>query len=533
MAKRIKLTEAQIEMLQKLESATPRKVLRITEDQYNRLFNPITENEKLTGHPVAGDGGDEYNPQTEKENEDTYKAFNEGIVEGISEDVSTIVSIAEFVGEFKELIKHILTNPSQEGLSPFWLKLGVTWGDLISVMSSMGLIFVSGVAGQESIQLVKKSEFLKKLKIGGMKRLYNIFVNRRYDMRNGGKIIQQDETISLGNDIELTEVGGDGGYPAGAEHDGWAPWNREDGESEDEQPIEYRKAAKKPLKLVWFNLDADGLAIFSYKGKLIAHLGGWTDATEMEDYCDIHAIDGECTENYINDLVINKKVKIGNYNPEFYKTNKLTLIDDNVKQALLQNFGEAEGLADILNGGQGIPTPQAEGEIEETTSTGSVGGSYVTPKIWAKSPASMRFANKPMYKQGKIVEDEPAAPETDAAKRGRKPLNDSDKKMEMIIKTLYKTYPELKNSRTNLRFVIGDIFSKLALGINESSRPGQIEFDDCTQLNNNKEAQNGGCSVGAVDNVVTVKEDIFTEVAQRTGRSISEVKAIIEANFTK
>jgi hypothetical protein len=32
-----------------------------------------------------------------------------------------------------------------------------------------------------------------------------------------------------------------------------------------------------------------------------------------------------------------------------------------------------------------------------------------------------------------------------------------------------------------------------------------VEFDDCTKLNNNKKAQEGKCSVGAVDNVVKLK----------------------------
>jgi hypothetical protein len=33
-----------------------------------------------------------------------------------------------------------------------------------------------------------------------------------------------------------------------------------------------------------------------------------------------------------------------------------------------------------------------------------------------------------------------------------------------------------------------------------------VEFDDCVKLNNNKEAQNGGCSTGAVDNVVKLRK---------------------------
>ena len=33
-----------------------------------------------------------------------------------------------------------------------------------------------------------------------------------------------------------------------------------------------------------------------------------------------------------------------------------------------------------------------------------------------------------------------------------------------------------------------------------------VEFDDCTKLNNNKDAQNGGCSTGSIDNVVKLKK---------------------------
>jgi hypothetical protein len=67
-----------------------------------------------------------------------------------------------------------------------------------------------------------------------------------------------------------------------------------------------------------------------------------------------------------------------------------------------------------------------------------------------------------------------------------------------------------------------------------------VEFDDCTKLNNNKEAQNGGCSTGAVDNVVKqkktsssilTKESLIKEVARKTGRTIEDVEKII--NKTK
>ncbi len=64
-----------------------------------------------------------------------------------------------------------------------------------------------------------------------------------------------------------------------------------------------------------------------------------------------------------------------------------------------------------------------------------------------------------------------------------------------------------------------------------------VEFDDCTKLNNNKKAQNGGCSTGAVDNVVKTKgsknsvisdSSIYESIAKETGKTIEEVKSILD-----
>jgi hypothetical protein len=71
---------------------------------------------------------------------------------------------------------------------------------------------------------------------------------------------------------------------------------------------------------------------------------------------------------------------------------------------------------------------------------------------------------------------------------------------------------------------------------------GFVETNDCTKLNNNKVAQNGGCSQGAVDNVVSVKKSkgsvispslgenkIYEAIAKKTGKTIEEVKKIIDS----
>ena len=45
-----------------------------------------------------------------------------------------------------------------------------------------------------------------------------------------------------------------------------------------------------------------------------------------------------------------------------------------------------------------------------------------------------------------------------------------------------------------------------------------VEFDDCTKLNNNKEAQKGGCSTGAADGVVKLKKTASNVNAPSLGK---------------
>ena len=42
-----------------------------------------------------------------------------------------------------------------------------------------------------------------------------------------------------------------------------------------------------------------------------------------------------------------------------------------------------------------------------------------------------------------------------------------------------------------------------------------VEFDKCTKLNNNKKAQEGGCSVGAADKVVKTKRTKSSVISKK------------------
>jgi len=74
---------------------------------------------------------------------------------------------------------------------------------------------------------------------------------------------------------------------------------------------------------------------------------------------------------------------------------------------------------------------------------------------------------------------------------------------ESLVKKLTKRKIKLTEHQLNH---IKETFKKI-LGEKNGlaySGGGFVKIDDCTKLNNNKEAQNGGCSQGAVDGVVTL-----------------------------
>lgn len=115
------------------------------------------------------------------------------------------------------------------------------------------------------------------------------------------------------------------------------------------------------------------------------------------------------------------------------------------------------------------------GGVDETTSTGSVGGSFIAPMG------------------------------------------------SEVIKRNTNNTPVVKETMTSTPQTIGAYDANALLGINgdgsfksikkpkafdktQYAGGGFVDIDDCTKLNNNKTAQKGGCSTGAIDKVVKVKQ---------------------------
>ena len=82
-----------------------------------------------------------------------------------------------------------------------------------------------------------------------------------------------------------------------------------------------------------------------------------------------------------------------------------------------------------------------------------------------------------------------------------------------------------------------DINDPKTIQVNENFNPKAgnpngkfVKFDDCTKFNNNTEAQEGGCSQGAVDGVVITFESMCEKVAKECGKSKNKVKEILIKN---
>ena len=93
-----------------------RKV-KITQEQYSRLFKVnLTESDKS-------------------------KNLSEGDINGVEkQNIDEDIFTPEVHQAVSQLIHNIWLNPSQEGLDPFFRHNGVTWGDIITYLTGVGII---------------------------------------------------------------------------------------------------------------------------------------------------------------------------------------------------------------------------------------------------------------------------------------------------------------------------------------------------------------------------------------------------------
>jgi hypothetical protein len=118
--KRIKITEAQALMLNK--SAKKRK-LKLTETQLKNIVEKMSGGDNVTAQ--FNKSFSKYRPKLKFEGE-----LNE----------SFTVDLLEVTQKLIEYVIGVLTDEGQEGLDPFWRDIGVTKGELYSLITDAGLL---------------------------------------------------------------------------------------------------------------------------------------------------------------------------------------------------------------------------------------------------------------------------------------------------------------------------------------------------------------------------------------------------------
>jgi len=306
--RKIRLTESQVKRLQEIEKDKLTKI-KISESQAKRLKDLI--------------GGKAVEETVITENFVEYTEFGKAVI--------------QFIGE-------LANNPSQSGLSPFWVKMGVTKGDLFTLLTSYGILSVTILASGEKVyKLVRKGV------TNAMKRLYNVLKERRYDMYDNGKVINKENSLEEDNS------------PVGSDFDPNNPENISRRNSQNIPSINKPSAPKKTMVLVLLDNEGDVIGLKEYH-----------DSKFREVWLEKLSSKGRVVDVTNSDFI--------NYTKES------------------RNSG--------ISFGQLYDQNNSETSLEETMTTGTAGAiSYETPKFLSKDPNNGALFNDPMIKGGKIVKD--------------------------------------------------------------------------------------------------------------------------------
>jgi hypothetical protein len=409
------------------------KKVKITKEQYDKLIKSgvISESNDFVGKvdktfKNAFNGKDVYNLKyIPEERIDKRGKFN------IKKPLSGIRNITEEVNNLLEYIYGL-----NENFSAFWENYDLTYEDLCEALESKGYL----IRKEGAYKVSKKMGDVKSVKEG----------------------ISQTLTEML------TPIEED--YPAGAEFDSTAPYNRPEpkrvrGEKPRKRFVELKYS--NPEIAIFSDLNSGEMYVFYYGDidysllEPYADRYGYTDADGDLEYDENFEIDDDILENYVNDNFPNLTKGVGVDDFESGKTD-LVLINEELKDELLHLYDKDSRIVMVLE------------PISESTGASS-SGSYVGLFSPSNKPVKQYDSKKlppvvtemDSFDVGNIGYDNPAF--LGISKDGKFPTN-----------------PKPTKAQKNTQWADGAF----------------VKFDDCTKLNNNKEAQNGKCSTGAADGVV-------------------------------
>ena len=330
------------------------------------------------------------------------------------------------------------------------------------------------------------------------------------------------------------------------------------------------------LVLVDDELRQDLLDVYDKDANLVKILGGvnesWGDENWPEDW---NKFKGHVRQNFTPDASKGEK------SPEDMARIKAKLADIKAKEMARR---EAERIADLKSREENFK------EVDETTSTGSVGGQFtpamdapvikrpMTPVVKEDSDLGAGYTHFAIFKaDGKIADGwDYSDVDNDSIKYYTKldltdnfPENKLSDFKVVTRKSLEKSGINPADTNNWYKPNLNETLDVAGAGHFQYDTPGGltmdlgknnpktnaekktqwsggafVDFNDCVKLNNKPAGT--GCSAGAVDNVVKLKKSkgnvnapslgenkIYEAIAKKTGKTIDEVKAIIESKNKK
>ncbi len=629
------------------------KKIRITKTQKQMLESLANAKLMLTESGI---------PPSQSPSLKVTKEFSKARIKGFTAEnnetkMNTDINWNELVINVHEFLKQIYTTPTKEELNPYWESIDVTWDELIQMLTAVGII--KSVKGGYRVTKVVDNP-AKTVKI--IARLIEKMVKDKHEVPVEEDISNDDIKQSLSNQLaskqktgktraellaviaakraESQKITADREAKRDAENntsivdegDWWDndpnhPANQIDNTKRGSRPKEYR------FNLVWYYHEN---AIFEKDGKYYAFNVDSVDKDEYSEYADreetpigrdeegmmdVEYGDWEM-EGYIVNAYVNKNLQhlsFGKGIDDWERNVDMVEMDNEMVQDFM-------GLVKYIKGpeGEALAKLLSSMNLEETTSTGSVGGSYVgnitkdtpitksnvsseikgtideidntsgiksdilasiTPFIKHSPDSSLLFwlSNETRLKE--IVDKIESLGDEEwelmiqfivKALQGAETFIDKNNKNGIII--FQHALDGLNNFVKHFSNNLGEATTTLSVGgdsgtfaydapvgdgnsfwtagnkmnktsVKENAKTDTqypkgkfVKFDDCTKLNNNKVAQNGGCSTGAVDNVVKTKSskdsvisdsNVYESVAKATGRTVDEVKTIVNNKINK
>jgi len=634
------------------------KKIKITETQKQMLESLANAKLKLTESGI---------PPSQSPSLKVTKEFGKAKIKGFTAEnnetmTNTNINWNELVINVHEFLKQIYTNPSKEELNPYWETIDVTWDELIQMLTALGIIKsvkggyrvtkvvdnpaktvkivakliekmvkdknevpVEETMSNDDIKQSLSNQLAPKPKSGKTRaEILAVIASKRAEELERR---EAEKKRPIGEEDNIEEYGESGYYPAGSEQDSNAPWNQVDN-------IEQGKKQKQTqFNILWYHQN---IALFEKDGKYYAFDVDSADNDEYSEYADREKTpigrdeDGDMDfeygdwemDNYVVSRYVNSNLEhlsFGRGKDDWESGVEMVEMDNEMVNDFM-------GLVKYTKGpnGEKLAKILSSMNLSETTSTSSVGGSYVsnmsagTPIAKSNVASEMKSTIDEVDKNGPLKSDILTSitpfiknsPEGSMlfwlSNEGRlkeivdkiQTLGDEEWMLmiQFIVTALQgaETFIEKKNNNGIESFKqsisglsnfinhfsrhIGEATTVTSVGgdsetfaydapvgdgskfwtagnkmnkksVKENAKvdtqypKGEfVKFDDCTKLNNNKVAQNGGCSTGAVDNVVKTKSsknsvisdsNVYESVAKATGRTVEDVKTIVDKKINK